>query len=97
MIRSFADGTVTAVGEGSSLGKYVTVLHENGYSTLYAHCSRITASSGQRVRLGDPIAEVGKTGQATGAHLHFELTVNGEYVDPAEYIELTSVSDTYEG
>ena len=73
VIGSFADGLVTAVGESSALGKYVTVLHDNGYSTLYAHCSRITASSGQQVRLGDPIAEVGKTGQATGPHLHFEL------------------------
>lgn len=86
VIRSFADGSVTAVGESSSLGKYVTVLHENGYSTLYAHCSRITASSGQRVRLGDPIAEVGKTGQATGAHLHFELCKNTLYLNPIYYV-----------
>ena len=86
VIACFADGTVTAVGESSVLGKYLTIRHENGYSTLYAHCSRITASSGQQVRLGDPVAEVGKTGQATGAHLHFELLENTTYLNPIYYV-----------
>ena len=86
VIHSFADGTVTAIGESSTLGKYVTILHENGYFTLYAHCSRITASSGQQVRLGDPVAEVGKTGQATGPHLHFELCKDTLYLNPIYYV-----------
>lgn len=86
VIACFADGTVTAVGESSVLGKYLTVQHENGFSTLYAHCSRITASSGQQIRLGDPIAEVGKTGQTTGAHLHFELLANNTYLNPIYYV-----------
>lgn len=86
VIRCFADGTVAAVGESSALGKYVTVHHENGYSTLYAHCSRVTASSGQQVRLGDPIAEAGKTGQATGPHLHFELQNDTTYLNPVYYV-----------
>lgn len=63
VISSFADGTVTAVGDSSQLGNYVTVSHAGAFTTLYAHCSRITASSGQQVALGDPIAEVGETGQ----------------------------------
>ena len=84
-IGCFADGTVTAVGESSSYGKYITVAHEGGYSTLYAHCSRITASSGQQVALGDPIAEVGETGNATGPHLHFALQKDTVYLDPAYY------------
>ena len=59
VVSSFADGTVTAVGESSELGRYVTVSHPNGYATLYAHCTRITASSMQevirlsRLELGD--------------------------------------------
>ena len=57
VISSFADGTVTAVGDSSQLGNYVTVSHAGAFTTLYAHCSRITASSGQQVALGDPIAE----------------------------------------
>ena len=86
VIASFADGTVTAVGDSSVLGKYLTVQHENGFSTLYAHCSRITASSGQQIRLGDPIAEVGQTGQATGPHLHFEILENTTYLNPIYYV-----------
>lgn len=86
VIRSFADGKVTAVGESSELGKYVTVLHANDFTTLYAHCQRITASSGQTVQLGDPIAEVGATGQATGPHLHFELHQDTLYLNPVFYV-----------
>ena len=56
-----------------------------GFVTLYAHCSRINASSGQQVRPGDPIAEVGHTGNATGPHLHFELMKDGVYVNPIYY------------
>lgn len=86
VITAFADGEVTAVGESSVLGKYVTVQHGNGYQTLYAHCRCVTASSGQQVRMGDPIAEVGQTGQATGPHLHFELLANAVYLNPIYYV-----------
>ena len=85
VISSFADGTVTAVGDSSQLGNYVTVSHAGAFTTLYAHCSRINASSGQQVRPGDPIAEVGHTGNATGPHLHFELMKDGVYVNPIYY------------
>ena len=85
VISSFADGTVTAVGDSSQLGNYVTVSHAGAFTTLYAHCSRITASSGQQVALGDPIAEVGETGNATGPHLHFALQKDTVYLDPAYY------------
>ncbi len=85
-IGSFADGTVTAVGKSAALGNYVTVLHAGDYTTLYAHCSRITVSAGQKVRQGDPIAEVGETGQATGPHLHFELCRGEVYLNPIYYV-----------
>lgn len=87
-IACFADGTVTAVGESSSYGKYCIVAHEGGYTTLYAHCSRITASSGASVKEGEKIAEVGETGMATGPHLHFELQRNGNYLNPIYYVSL---------
>lgn len=86
VIHSFADGTVSVVGESAALGNYITILHDNGISSLYAHCSRITASNGQQVRMSDPIAEVGQTGQATGPHLHFELCLNGTYLNPIYYV-----------
>ncbi len=85
-IDCFADGTVTAVGESSSYGKYCTVAHEGGYSTLYAHCSRVTVSSGAAVTRGQKIAEVGETGIATGPHLHFELHQNNVYLNPIYYV-----------
>lgn len=87
-VDCFADGTVTAVGESSSYGKYCMVAHEGGYSTLYAHCSRITAPSGSAVRRGEKIAEVGETGFATGPHLHFELQKDGVYLNPIYYVSV---------
>jgi len=87
-IGCFADGTVTAVGESSSYGKYLIVAHTGGYSTLYAHCSRVTASSGAAVTEGQKIAEVGETGMATGPHLHFELHRESEYLNPIYYVSL---------
>ena len=87
-IGCFADGTVTAVGESSSYGKYITVTHEGGYSTLYAHCSKIVASSGDTVKEGQTIAEVGETGIATGPHLHFELHQGSQYLNPIYYVSL---------
>lgn len=86
VVSAFADGTVTTVGESSDLGRYVTVSHPNGYTTLYAHCTRITASTGQQVSCGDPIAEVGETGRATGPHLHFELHCGSTYLNPIYYV-----------
>lgn len=86
IVSAFADGTVEVVGKSSELGQYVTVRHENGYETLYAHCSRVTASSGQSVDRGDPIAEMGETGRATGVHLHFELHRNDVYLNPLYYV-----------
>lgn len=86
VINAFADGTVIAVAESTELGKYVEVAHANGYTTLYAHCKRINASAGQSVKMGDPIAEVGDTGDATGFHLHFELCCDGTYLNPVYYV-----------
>ena len=70
----------------SSYGKYITVSHRGGFSTLYAHCSRILAASGVSVKEGDAIAEVGETGVATGPHLHFELHQGSQYLNPIYYV-----------
>lgn len=86
VIHCFADGTVTVVGDSSELGKYIMVQHNNGFVSLYGHCSKIMASSGQTVREGDPIAEVGHTGNATGPHLHFELHHDAVYLNPVYYV-----------
>ena len=85
-ISCFADGTVGVVGESVELGKYLTVHHENGVITLYAHCSRITVSSGAAVKRGDKLAEAGSTGNATGTHLHFEIHDGEDYLNPQYYL-----------
>ncbi len=84
-VVAFADGEVYAAGESSSLGNYIMLRHEEGYMTLYAHCSRITASGGS-VAMGEKIAEVGSTGLATGPHLHFELHDGDLYLNPIYYV-----------
>ena len=85
-IACFANGTVKAVGESSSYGKYLIVTHADGAETLYAHCSAVTVSSGQAVTRGETIARVGATGMATGPHLHFELQREGTYLNPVYYV-----------
>ena len=87
-IGCFADGTVTAVGESSSYGKYLMVDHGGGFTTLYAHCSKILVSSGAAVQEGQAIAQVGETGMATGPHLHFEIHRDGVYLNPIYYVSL---------
>mgnify|MGYP001180886967 CR=1 FL=1 len=87
-IDCFADGVVTAVGVSSSYGNYLIISHDGGFSTLYAHCSRILAHAAQSVREGEKIAEVGETGLATGPHLHFELHADQEYLNPIYYVSL---------
>lgn len=85
-ISCFADGTVGVVAESVLLGKYLTVQHPDGIETLYAHCSAIAVASGDAVTLGDVLGTVGSTGNATGAHLHFEVHDGTAYLDPAWYL-----------
>ncbi|SMC39588.1 M23 family metallopeptidase [Papillibacter cinnamivorans] len=85
-VGAFADGKVIAVGDSSSLGKYLEIEHAGGVTTLYAHCSKICVSAGQSVAMGSKVAEVGNTGISTGPHLHFEVHLNGIYLNPAWYL-----------
>ena len=79
-------GTVTDVGFDSQKGNYIVV--ENGnVKTLYAQLASTSVKKGEKVTAKQSIGTVGKTGTATGAHLHFEVMVDGEYVDPAAYIK----------
>lgn len=87
-ITCFASGEVSAVGESSSYGKYLIVNHNAEYSTLYAHCSSICVHSGEAVKQGQTIAEVGDTGMTTGPHLHFELHRGNTYLNPIYYVSL---------
>lgn len=85
-INSATAGTVKFAGNKGSLGNLVIIDNGNGIETYYGHCSKIYVSKGQLVKAGDRVAAVGKTGAATGYHLHFEIHVNGKNVNPQKYI-----------
>lgn len=79
-------GRVIYAGVHRSFGKCVIIEHENGYQTLYAHMSALSASEGEKVDKGEKIGEVGATGMAYGYHLHFEIHLNGERLDPQKFL-----------
>jgi murein DD-endopeptidase MepM/ murein hydrolase activator NlpD len=81
-IHVTAGGTVEFAGWRGGYGKLVIVRHPNGYKTYYGHCSRLLVKKGTRVEQGQTIAEVGRTGQATGPHVHYETRINGKPVNP---------------
>lgn len=83
VVRAVADGLVVYSDNGlTGYGNCVMILHPNGFLTLYAHNQRTLVPAGYRVRRGERIALVGKTGYAWGPHLHFELRDNGRPRDP---------------
>ncbi len=83
-IRATADGKVSYSGAKNAYGNTVILKHGNNVSTLYAHMSKISSKSkvGKRVKQGDVIGYVGKTGRVTGTHLHYEFRRAGKHVDP---------------
>jgi murein DD-endopeptidase MepM/ murein hydrolase activator NlpD len=83
-IFASGNGVVEKVGWEGGYGKYVRLKHNNGYETAYAHMSAFAKGMepGKRVRQGQVIGFVGSTGQSTGAHVHYEILVNGRFVDP---------------
>ncbi|UHA75735.1 murein hydrolase activator EnvC family protein [Paenibacillus sp. 481] len=88
-IHAAENGVVTVAGWQGGFGNTVIINHGNNLWTLYAHIDRggILVSEGQEVKRGQQIAKVGTTGYSTGYHLHFEVRVNGERVDPANYLK----------
>ena len=81
-------GRVTVAGYGSAAGYYVTINHLDGFSSIYMHLNNYVVSSGQTVSAGQLIGYVGRSGVATGYHLHFGISYNGAYVNPASYVNL---------
>ena len=81
-IHAVAGGTVTFAGEMGSYGEIVIIDHGNGIESRSAHQAWVDVVVGQQVAAGDVIGAVGSTGRSTGPHLHFEIRVDGEAVDP---------------
>lgn len=85
-VRAAADGIVVRAGRIGSLGKAVYLAHGFGLTTRYGHMSELAVAPGDKVRRGDLVGYVGSTGRATGYHLHYEVRLDGQPVDPVAYI-----------
>jgi murein DD-endopeptidase MepM/ murein hydrolase activator NlpD len=85
-ILAAAGGVVVSAETRPDFGNMVEIDHGKGVSTMYAHTSRMLVKSGDIVRKGQKIAEVGTTGRSTGPHLHFEVHVNGVPQNPSKYL-----------
>lgn len=103
-IIAVADGTVIEshsgcvsgdTGCGYGMGNYIRIDHGNGVVTRYAHLNRLSIQTGDTVKQGQVIGKMGKTGVVTGVHLDFQMTVNGEKVNPLNYISTSQPRAEY--
>ena len=89
-IYAAAGGIVSFAEQTSDYGKLVKIDHGSGLETRYAHSSKLLVKVGQRVEKGQEIAEVGNTGRSTGPHLHYEIRLGGNALDPRQYLKASS-------
>ena len=83
-----ADGVVSFAGVQNGFGNLIKIRHEFGYETFYAHLNSIDVTVGQRVTRGERIGGMGNTGRSSGPHLHYEIRLNDESIDPMTYIRV---------
>ncbi len=86
-VAAIHDGKVVSAGDMGSYGLCVVIEDDKGYQSRYAHCSALSVSAEQEVRRGDVIGAVGSTGDSTGPHLHLEVMLNGEYLNPYYFVD----------
>lgn len=86
-IVATGDGVVTFAGRQSGYGRLVKIRHIRGYETYYAHMNKIRVKQGQRVSRGERIGDMGNSGRSTGVHLHYEVRINGNAVNPSKYMK----------
>jgi murein DD-endopeptidase MepM/ murein hydrolase activator NlpD len=89
-IYAAAQGRVSFVGQRTGYGNVVEISHGNGLMTRYAHMSAFHTTMGQQVSAGDVIGAIGSTGRSTGPHLHFEVRINDQPVNPRPFLEASS-------
>jgi len=82
LIRAAASGRIIRAEKDGRYGKMLLIDHGQGLRTRYAHASKLLVKRGDRVKRGQPVAQVGKTGNASGTHLHFEALKRGRPIDP---------------
>jgi murein DD-endopeptidase MepM/ murein hydrolase activator NlpD len=81
-----ASGTVTFVGWQNGYGQLVVIDHGGGLTTRYGHLSDIDVGVGEAIKRGEMVGKVGSTGRSTGPHLHYEVRINDEPVNPLQYL-----------
>jgi murein DD-endopeptidase MepM/ murein hydrolase activator NlpD len=87
-IIATANGKVVTVTYDNGFGNYIVIQHKHGFYTRYAHMDRVLVKPGQTVSQGEVIGRVGNTGISTGPHLHYEIHIGSDVVDPAKYINV---------
>lgn len=86
-ILAAENGVVIYVGKGfSGYGKLIVVEHNENWATLYAHLNKFNVKEGERIKRGEKLGEMGRTGRASGVHLHFEIRFNRQPVNPLMYL-----------
>ena len=86
-IKTIHDGRVVSTGDAGDYGLCIVIEDEKGYQSRYAHCSSLSVTAGQEVKRGDVIGAVGNTGNSTGPHLHLEIMLDGEYLNPYYFVD----------
>ena len=95
-VYATGNGKVVKAGWEGLYGNCIDIDHGFGYVTKYAHLSKIKVRAGQQVMRGEIIGEVGSTGKSTGPHLHYEVHVKGQIVNPVNYYFMDLSADDYD-
>lgn len=93
--KATAPGTVVKAGWNGGYGRMVEIDHGQGFSTRYAHLSRISVAEGQQVEAGDSVGRTGNTGRSTGPHLHYEVRHNGTALNPLRFLKAGKIIEKY--
>jgi len=92
IFRATAPGVVTYTGWRSGYGLTIELKHQYGYSTLFAHCSQVLVSQGEKIKSGQVLGRVGMTGYSTGPHLHYEIKKDGVAINPSVFLGLNPLA-----
>ena len=87
-VKAMAKGKVEFAGLRGGFGNCIMLRHGNGFETLYGHLSKILVSVGEQIEIGQQIGNIGSTGRSTGPHLHYEVHMNGQQINPQSFLTL---------